>query len=176
MGTNSGIYKFVYVLHLMTVIVGFGSVFLFGVFGAKAKARGGREGLAISQATFEVGKQWSEWFIYAVPIFGIILVLLSDDQYKFSQAWISFSFLLYIVALGVHHGMQTPNIRRMNELAAELVTAGSPAGGAAGGPPPQVAELEARGKRAAALGAVLNLITIGIVFLMTWKPGAPGGV
>jgi uncharacterized membrane protein len=175
-GTSSGIYKFVFVLHLVAVIVGFGSVALFGAFGAKAKARGGREGLAISQATFEVGKHWSEWFIYAVPVLGIVLVLLSDDQYKFSQEWISISFLLYFVALGISHGMQTPNVRRMNELAGELVAGGPPAGGAAGGPPPQVAELEARGKRAAAGGGGLNLIWGLIVFLMVWKPGAPGGV
>lgn len=176
MGTTSGIYKLVFVLHLVTVIVGFGSVTIFGVFGAKAKARGGREGLAVSQVTFDVGQNWSMWFIYAVPVLGIVLVLLSDDQYKFSQAWISVSFLLYFVALGISHGLHTPNLRRMNELATELVGAGPPPGGSAGGPPPQVAELEARGKRAAMLGGILNLTWVVIVGLMVWKPGAPGGV
>ena len=171
MGLNSGAYKFFVVLHLLSVIIGFGSVFLLGVFGAKAKARGGREGLAVGEVTYDVAKQWSEWFIYAVPVTGIIVVLLSDDVWKFSQAWISLSFLLYIAALGISHALHTPNIRRMNELVAELTAAGPPPGGGSGGPPPQVAELEARGKRAGATGAVLNLIVVIVVFLMVWKPG-----
>jgi hypothetical protein len=169
-GTNSGIYKFVFVLHLLAVIIGFGSVFLAGVFGTKAKARGGREGVAVGEVTYEVGKQWSEWFIYAVPIFGILLVLLSDDEIKFSEPWISWSFLLYLVGIGITHAVHLPNIRRMNQLAGELAS-GAPPGGGSGGPPPQVAELEARGKRAAAVGAVLNLIVVVVVFLMVWQPG-----
>jgi uncharacterized membrane protein len=172
LGANSGIYKFVLVLHLMSAIIGFGSVFLFGVFGVKAKARGGREGLAITETTVDVAKNWSEWFIYAVPVLGILLVLLSDDLYKFSQSWISLSFLLYIVAVGISHAVHFPNLRRMNELMAQLTAGGPPAGGQ-GGPPPQVVELEARGKRAGAVGAVLNLLVVVIVFLMVWKPGFP---
>ncbi len=170
MGTNSGIYKFMLVLHILTVIVGFGSVFLMGVFGAKAKARGGREGAAIGEAAYEVGRNWSEWFIYAVPILGILLVLFSDDEIRFSEAWISWSFLLYIVSIGIAHAVHFPNLRRMNQLAAELA-AGAPMAAESAGPPPQVAELEARGKRAAAAGAALNLIMIVILFLMVWQPG-----
>jgi uncharacterized membrane protein len=170
MGTNSGTYKFVFVLHLLAVIIGFGSVMLSGVFGAKAKARGGREGAAVAEVTLDVAEHWSEWFIYAVPILGIVLILVSDDAWKFSQTWISLSLLLYIVALGLVHAVHFPNLRRMNVVAAEL-GAGPPPGGAGGGPPPQVAELEARGKRAAAVGGVLNLLVVVIVFLMVWKPG-----
>ena len=171
MGLNSGAYKFFVVLHLLTVIIGFGSVFLLGVHGAKAKARGGREGLAIGETAFDVAKQWSEWFIYAVPVTGIIAVMLSDDVWKFSQTWISLSFLLYFAAIGITHAVHLPNIRRMNELAAELTAGSPPPGGGSGGPPPQVAELEARGKRAGAVGGVLNLIVVIVVFLMVWKPG-----
>ncbi len=168
-GLNSGVYKFVLVLHILAAIVGFGSVFLAGVFGAKAQARGGREGLAISEVVFDVAEHWSTWFIYAVPVLGIVLILVSQDAWKFSQMWISLSFLLYIVGIGLSHGLHFPNLRRMNVLGAELVSgAASPAGG---GPPPQVAELEARGKRAAAVGSILNLLVVAILFLMVFKPG-----
>lgn len=171
MGITSGAYKFLVVLHLMTVIVGFGSVFLSGVFGAKAMARGGREGLAVGEVTYEVARNWSEWFIYAVPITGILLVMVSDDVWKFSHAWISLGFLLYIVALGITHALHLPNIRRINQLAGELAAGAPPPDGGTGGPPPQVAELEARGRRAGAIGAILNLIVVAVVFLMVWKPG-----
>jgi len=168
-GLNSGIYKLLLVLHILAAIIGFGSVFLAGVFASKAQARGGREGLAVTEVLVDVAEHWSEWFIYAVPLLGIGLILVSDDVWKFSQTWISMSFLLYIIALGLSHGVHFPNLKRMNALGAELVAGGpAPAGG---GPPPQVAELEARGKRAGPVGAVLNLLMVAILFLMIWKPG-----
>lgn len=164
-------YKLVFVLHLVTVIIGFGGVFIAGVLGAKAGARGGREGLAIAEVSLDVTEHWAEWFIYAAPVFGVILVFLSDDTWKFSQSWIGISILLYIVAVGMVHGLHLPNIRRMNALGAELA-ASPPAG--AGGPPPQVAELQDRAKKAALVGGLLNLTWVVIVFLMVYKPGAPG--
>ena len=171
-GAWSATYKVVLVLHLLSVIIGFGTVFLAGVYGAKAKARRGREGMAIAEAAYDVNANWAEWFIYAVPVTGIILILISDDVWKFSQSWISFSLLIYIVALGIVHGAHLPNIRKMNALMAELV-AGPPPGetGGPGGPPPQAAELEQRGKRAGMLGGILNLLVVAAVVLMVFKPG-----
>jgi uncharacterized membrane protein len=169
---RDGPYKFVLILHILTVIIGFGGVFLNGVYGELAKNRKGSEGAAIAEATYTVSVHWAEWFIYAVPIFGILLVLQSDKVWKFSQAWISIALLLYVIALGIVHGAHLPNIRRMNALMGELAAMGPPPAGAAmSGPPPQVAELEARGRRAAALGGALNLIVVVIVVLMVWKPG-----
>ena len=172
MGQNSGIYKLFLVLHFLTIIVGFGPMVLGGVFGVKAKARGGREGQAIAEATFEVLDEWATKFVYLVPVFGILLVLVSDDAWQFSDAWISFSFLLYFVALGVVHGAHRPNLRRMNALMAELNAGAPPAGATGGGPPPQVAELQERGKRAAMVGAFLNVLLLILIVLMVWKPGA----
>ncbi len=172
MGLNSGIYKLFLVLHFLTVIIGFGPTVLAAVFGVKAKARGGREGQAIAEATFEVVDEWATKMIYLVPVFGILLVLVSDDAWQFSDAWISFSFLLYFVSLGVVHGAHRPNLRRMNALMAELNAGAPSSGGIAGGPPPQVAELEERGKRAAMVGGFLNVILLVIIVLMVWKPGA----
>ncbi len=169
MGPNSGIYKFLLVLHILAVIAGFGPAVMAAAFGAQAKARRGREGLAIAEATFTVISKYAEWFIYSVPVLGILLVLVSDDAVKFSDTWISLSFLLYIVALGLVHGVHFKNLKRMNVLMAELA-AGPPAGAGKGGPPPQVAELEQRGKQVAMVGTVLNLLLVAIVFLMVWKP------
>lgn len=162
-------YKVLLVLHLLAVIVGFGPTVMAAAYGAKAKARKGREGLAIAESTYEVISTYAEWLIYSVPITGILMILTSDDAWKFSQAWISASFLLYIIALGIVHAVHMPNIRRMNQLMAEVTSGGAPPGG--GGPPPQVAEIEARGKRVAAVGGLLNLILVTIVVLMVFKPG-----
>ncbi len=124
--------------------------------------------------------------IYAIPVFGIALVFMSDDVIEFDQTWIWLSIVLYIVAMGISHGVMFPTVKKMVALMKELNAMGPPpgAGGApggppaggpppgAGGPPPQVAQMEALGQRLAAGGMALNLITVVIIVLMVWKPGA----
>ncbi len=170
-GAGSGAYKFVLVLHLVAAIIGFGGTTIAGVYGAKAARRRGRDAQVIAETTYDVTENFATWFAYAVPILGIILIFLSEDVWKFSQTWISLSFALYIVAIGILHAAHLPNVRKMNGLIADLASGGSAAAGAGTGPPPQVAELERRGRLAGILGGVLNLIWVVIVFLMVWKPG-----
>jgi len=43
-------------------------------------------------------------------------------------------------------------------------------GAATAGPPPEVLELEARGKRAGMLSLFLNCMLITILALMVWRP------
>jgi len=94
---DSGVYQLLLVLHLVTVIAGFGSIALDGAYRGLAP-RGGGDGPSLS-----------EWLIYAVPVTGILVVLVSEDRWQFSQAWISLSFLLYIVAVGVMHAGRRRN-------------------------------------------------------------------
>jgi uncharacterized membrane protein len=167
-GLNSGIYKFLLVLHLVTVVVGFGGVMLNGVYAARAKRAGGREGVAIAEANTFVSDKVAELFIYAVPILGILLIVTSDEVWKFDQKWISFSFLLYIIGIALSHAVLRPTVKKLNTLTAQLAAAGPMP--SAGGPPPEVAEVEALGKRAGAVGAVLNVIVVVVIALMVWKP------
>ncbi len=162
MGPDSGIYKVVLVLHLMTAIVGFGGVVITGFFGAQAAARKGREGAAIGEVV-EKGYTFAEWPIYAVPVFGIVLVLMSEDVFAFSQTWVSLSFALYIVAIGLFHAVHRPTVRRINALLAET----------GGGSEESAGQLDKLGTRAGIVGGVLNLITVAIVVLMVFKPGFP---
>lgn len=155
-------------LHIFSVIVGFGTVFLNGLYGQQAKRRQGVGGLAIVQATESVAKV-AGLFIYAVFISGILLVL-ENDAWSFGDPWISAAMGLYIVALGLSHGLLQPNVRKMSALMSELVAAGPPPEGAAG-PPPQVAELERRGRVVGIVSAVLNVAVVVILYLMIWKPG-----
>jgi uncharacterized membrane protein len=155
-------------LHIFSAIVGFGTVFLNGLYGRQASQREGSAGLAIFRATESVAKVAS-LFIYAVFVSGILLVL-SSDAWSFGDSWISAAMGLYIVAIGLSHGLLQPNVRKMGALMEELVDAGPPAGGAAG-PPPQVAEIERRGRTVGMTSAVLNLMVVAILYLMIWKPG-----
>ena len=152
---DGGVYQLLLVLHLITVIGGFGGVVLDGLYG-KPEAAGGGQGpsgplrgrqgpngplsgrqgpsgpLSGRQGPGPPGV--SEWLIYAVPVTGLLVVLVSEDRWQFSQAWVSLSFLLYLAAVGVMHvGRRLPG----------------PVG-----------------------GAVLNLLVVAVVVLMVTKPGA----
>jgi uncharacterized membrane protein len=170
-GINSGIYKLVLVLHILTAIVGFGAVLLNGIYGQQAKSRRGSEGLAISQANFLVSRI-GMFFIYAVFVFGILLVVLSDKAWSFSDSWIVAAIVLYVLGIGLAHGAAFPNARRMINLQEQLVAMGPPPAGAqaSGAPPPQVIELEERGRRAGIVGAMLSLDLVVILMLMVWGP------
>ncbi len=162
MGPDSGIYKVVLVLHLVTAIIGFGGVVVTGYFGAQAAARKGREGAAIGEVV-DKAYTFSEWFIYAVPVLGIVLVLVSEDVFAFSQLWVSLSFVLYIAAIGIFHALHLPTVRRINAILQET----------GGGSEASAGELDRLGTKAGMAGGLLNLITAAIVVLMVFKPGFP---
>ena len=171
MGTQTTLYRIVLILHILVAIVGIGTVFLNGVYGAESKKRPGPGGLAISQANYRVS-MIAENFIYAIFVLGVALVLLSDGQWTFSQTWVWLSVVLFVVSLGVSHGVLLPRVRRMNALGEELAAAGPPPAGAPAGPPPQVGMMEALGKQVGAASGVLHLMTLALLYLMVFKPGA----
>lgn len=171
---TSGIYRLVLVLHILSAIVGFGAVLLNGIYADEIKKHQGPEGIAIFDANWRASVKWGEKFIYAVPIFGLALVGMSDKVIKFSHTWVWLALVLYVIALGIVHGIHLPNLRRMRALMGELAAMGPPpAGTQSAGPPPQVAEIERRGQTANMLGMLLSLFVVAILVLMVFKPGGP---
>jgi hypothetical protein len=165
-GTNSGIYKLLLVLHIVTIVVGIGTVTLNGLYGAESKKRPGPGGRGVAEANLAVSGV-AEWFIYAIPVTGIVMVLTSDDAWDFSQTWIWAALLVYAAAIGVAHAVLFPNARRIVALLAEMEQQPPPAGG----PPPQVARLEVLGAQQAKAGTVMHVLTVVLIALMVWKPG-----
>jgi uncharacterized membrane protein len=166
---GSDAYNIVKVLHILCAIVGFGAVTLNGLYGAQAKARGGTEAAAIGQAVYRVSTV-GEYFIYAVFVLGIALVAMGNNLFDFGQTWVWLSMVLYIIGLGLSHGLLRPRVRRMNAVLVEL--AASPGSGGTG-PPPQAAELDALAKQVAATEMALNLLLVVILVFMVFKPGGP---
>jgi uncharacterized membrane protein len=165
-GNETGAYKFVLFLHILSVIVGIGAVMLNGLYAAQAQKRPGPPGRAVTEANFFVSNI-AEYVIYTIPVWGIALVFMSDDRFKFSQTWVWLSLLLFFIAMGISHAVMVPGVKRVIALQLEMEQ-GPPA---AAGPPLQVAELEDIGKKLAAGGMSLNLLAAAILALMIWKPG-----
>jgi hypothetical protein len=76
--------------------------------------------------------------------------------------------LVYVTAIAISHAVLIPGHKKINALLLEMEQGGPPAGG----PPPQVAQLQAIGKRMAAAGATLNVFVVVFLVLMIWKPGS----
>jgi hypothetical protein len=171
-------YELMLWLHILTVVVGFGSTFVWPFLAAKSRQLGDpKVGYYVSQMSMQGGTILSTYFIYGAGVTGLILLLFgatSDPAYwEFSDTWISIAFLLYFAGLAVSLGLHSPNLKAMLALQEQLATAeGPPPGAAAGGPPPQVAELQERGKRAGMYGGILHLLFVLILLDMVFKPGA----
>ena len=100
---NSGAYRLVLILHISTVVIGIGGVFLLGLFGREAGNRKGVEGQAIAETAYKVG-EIAEYFIYAIPVFGIALLFMSGNHLLwFDQTWVWLSLILYVAAVGISH-------------------------------------------------------------------------
>jgi uncharacterized membrane protein len=168
-GGDSTVYGLVLLLHILSAILGFGGVMFNGLYAQQAQQRPGREGVAINQAVYSVSKV-AEIFIYLVFVFGVILVLLADEPISWGDPWIGLSILVYVIAMGVSHGMLFPAVRKANALAEELAVSEGPPPGAQG-PPRQVAQLEELGKRIATADIILKVALVTILYLMIWKPG-----
>jgi hypothetical protein len=174
MGISGSAYKLVLFLHILCAIVGFGGVVLNGLYGFHAKNRRGEGGLAIVETNFAVSEVCSR-FIYAVPVFGFLLVWLSDGIWAFRQTWVWLAVLIYAGAIGLSHGVMKPTVKRMIVLMKEMVSTPVGAGSmdaAPSGPPPQAAEMGQLGQTAGITGAVLNTALVVVLILMVWKPGA----
>ena len=163
---GSDAYNVVKVLHILCAIVGFGGMMLNGLYGAQAKRRGGREAVAISESVYRVSLI-AEYFIYAVFVLGLALVAMGNNHFSFGQTWIWVSTALYVIGLGLSHGVLRPRAKRLNALLVDV---------AAGAGPPseaQAAQLEGLGKQLATTQAALNVLLVVILVLMVFKPGGP---
>lgn len=158
MGVDGDLYNVVLVLHILASIIGFGGMFIAGFYGNESRNLPGREGLALAQTTLKVTGRIPTVAVCAVPILGILLILMSEDAIKFSAMWVSLSFLLYFVLMGLATGVQVPTIRKMVAIRA----------GAEGA---QSAAVQAMGRKAATVGAIVNVLWVVILFLMVFKPG-----
>lgn len=160
-----------FLAHLTCVVVGFGSSFVYPFLGNEAKKRRGVQAQALSEASLATAKIITTPMIYAAGAFGLALAALGP--YSLSDAWLSASMAVFLVAVLIAGFLHVPNLKQMTRLTVELAAMGPPPAGAApSGPPPRVVELEARGKKAGMYGGILHLTFLVLMVLMIWKPGA----
>jgi hypothetical protein len=151
-------YKILFLLHILSVIVGFGGVMLNALYARRAGRVGGREGAAVSLTNVQIGRV-SEVAIYTVPVWGILLIIASGKVaggkflYDFSEPWVGAGFALYVVIVGLYHGLLRPAQRRLAD--------GLQSGG----------KTDPLLTRVNAAGAAIDVLIVVVLVLMIWKPG-----
>lgn len=132
-------YKFFFLLHMAAIVVAFAPVIVAVVPGVDV--RGAYRGLGRTV------------YLSALPLaglFGIALILLSDEVWEFSQAWVSLAFLVWFAMLGVFHVFVVKG-RRLGS--------GGGGGGSSTAVDLQTGE------------ALMTLLFVVMLYLMIWKPG-----
>ena len=166
LASNTTGYRLLLLGHLLCVIVGFGSTFVYPFLGNHASKVRGKPAAEISNATLHAAHIVTTPFVIGVGVFGVALAVAGD---LFDTKFVGIALALYLVAMAFSFGVHQPNLKKMNALANELADMGPPPAGAQG-PPPQAVEMEKRGKNAARNGGILHLLFAVILVLMVWQP------
>jgi hypothetical protein len=166
MGLSSTLYKLIYLLHLGSVITGFGAVMVASFLDARARDLPAGDRRVLVRAVNQLGRAMVTGPVILAGVLGIVLVILSDEAFTFAQMWISIAFLLWFGVLGVWLLLVAPNAKAMEAIGAQLAGGGAAAAGS-----DQAAELAARGKRAAAFTGIVHLLWLALMVDMIWKPG-----
>jgi hypothetical protein len=160
-------YRLLLLAHLLFVIVGFGSTFVWPFLGQEAGKRGGQEGLALSEVSIKYSPFLTTYAIYGAGLSGFALAIAVG---RMDELWTQTSLGIFLVAIAFSAFVHVPNLKKMDALAHQLAAA-PPPGAGSGGLPPQVAEMGARAKDAARNGGVLHLAFVVLLVLMIWQPG-----
>jgi uncharacterized membrane protein len=168
----SNLYRVLVVAHLLCVIGGFGTLAYNGLFLSLAKRRG-----PAGMAALDINRQVSglaELLVYGTFLFGIGAVASSHSTWKFSQGWVSAAFALFIVDVGVLHGLIKRSQREYFALAERLATSSATDSGdaAVATRRAEAAQLTGIEKRISLGWGVFNLIVVVVVVLMVFRPGA----
>jgi hypothetical protein len=161
MGVTSFAYKLVLLLHITSAIIGFGGVLLNGVYASRAKKRPPAEALAVVEDNTWVSMRVAEIFIYLTAMFGLGLVGLSDKVWKFTQTWVWVALVVYLIGLGISHGLLMPRVKKLIALMREVVGGSTTAAADASKLEPQIG----------GISMMLHLVLAVVLVMMIWKPG-----
>ncbi len=146
---QDGLFKVLFLGHMLSFVLAFAPAIVNPLLAAKVKRAEGDDALVrVTAHLLSNGRQVHFPALVALGGFGIAMVLVSDPVLGFSDAWVSHAFLERLAICGMVTGVMIPGERKV----------------ASG-------DLEAE-KRLAMGGQVITVLTLAMLYLMIWKPGA----
>lgn len=140
-------YKIVFLLHILSAIVAFAPAFVWPIVNVQARKRGGRVPAEVAGQVPVNNVLIHGPALVLTGVFGILMIVMSEDVWEFSQAWISGAFLAFFALLGVLFGLLVPAERK-----------------AAAGD-------EAAVRKVSMFGGFIHLLLVVMLYLMIFKPG-----
>jgi hypothetical protein len=156
-------YEVLLLLHLLSAIGGFGLLAYNGLYLSLSRRRGYGAGGALAVNAQVSGL--AEGLVYASFVFGVAAVGSSRSAWRFSQAWVIAAMVLYLAILSVMHGWIRPRQRRFFTIIRELEADPKLA-------PMRVGELDSLERRISAGWGAFNILVVGALYLMVFRPGA----
>jgi uncharacterized membrane protein len=144
------------VLHVLSAVVGFGAIFLTGLYAGVARRRAN----AAARRYFRPGPNWAARALYVVPVLGVVLVETSHGADRFAQLWVWVSVVLWVLATALAQAVVWPGEDRIQRLLAE-----------SGANEPELDRACRRVERAA---AAIDVVFVATVVLMVAQPGSGG--
>ena len=147
-GLDSGVYKLFLFLHIVAVVAAFAPLVVqTPLLRHLERSRRGDIPAVVGGLLGNNRRVHAPSLILA-GFFGILLVAMSDDVWKFSQMWVSLAFLVWIAMNGVLHGVQLPAQRKLAKGDRSMQ------------------------QRLDLADGILALLFLLMVVLMIWRPGS----
>lgn len=134
-------YNIVYVVHLISVILGVGMAFIAPIIAVQARRTSGQ---ALQGVVDEAAAKIMFPMFVLAGIAGGAMVGMSSDVYDFQQSWLSIGGAVWMLVLGLTVAVYPPSYLRLFNIGDD---------------------------RKAMLGGILHLALAFMLILMTWKFG-----
>jgi uncharacterized membrane protein len=144
---QSGLYKVLFLGHMVAFLVAFAPAVVNPVLAARAEKDGPEVLRTVSGYQALNGKQIHFPALIVQGALGLALVIVGDPVWAFDQAWVSVSFLIWFAMCGVVSGMILPSERK--------VAAGD----------------DSAASKVALGGQIVTVLLLIMLYLMIWKPG-----
>jgi hypothetical protein len=155
MAVSGPAYDVVEVLHVASAVVAFGSLAATGRYAASLRQRADPFADASARRYFKPGRNWAEWALFLVPVFGGALVAMGGAAIA-DHAWPWIGLAIWLVAVGAATGGVFPAERALQEqLAAN-------AGGTV---------IRTAATRCERWSAVTSVLFVAALVVMVWQPG-----
>lgn len=161
--------KFWLILHILSVIIGLGPTFAYGLIGAQA-GKHPQHALFATELIEFIAFRLTYPGLVLIPLTGTLMIFTAHIDLWESE-WLIIAIPLFTIAFFYAALVQTPTGLKMIKVMKAMPPRPPPEGTT--GPPPELARLI---KRSAIGGVFLALLIVAAVVLMIWKPGHEGGL
>jgi uncharacterized membrane protein len=141
-------YKIVLLLHILSAIVAFAPAFVWPIVNVQTRKRGAQLPADVAGQVPVNNVLFHGPALVLTGLLGLGLVLMSEDVWEFSDAWISGAFLVFFALLGVLFGLLVPAERKVAAGHADAA------------------------KKVAMFGGFVHILLLVMLYLMIFKPGA----